>query len=146
MIVSIEQLYVFADDHGYEVDWVLFENIECMSARLSDGTYLIAINPAKLKGTADHKTKLAHDIGHCETGSFYNEYSPFDVVQQHEHRADKWAILHLVPKKDLDAAVADGHTEVWELAEIFEVTEEFMRKAIVWYKYGTLDTRPYFAA
>lgn len=43
-------------------------------------------------------------------------------------------ITHLVPKDELDLAVAAGHTEIWDLAELFNVTEPFMRKATWWYQ------------
>jgi len=35
--------------------------------------------------------QLAHELGHCECGAFYNRYSPFDLVGKHERRADCWA-------------------------------------------------------
>ena len=35
-------------------------------------------------------------------------------------------------------AVRHGLTEPWELAEYFNVTEQLMRKAIWYYRYGNL--------
>ena len=49
-----------------------------------------------------------------------------------------------VSEKELDEAIADGHTEIWDLAEYFGVTEDFMRKAVCWYTYGNLATELYF--
>ena len=66
--------------------------------------------------------KLAHELGHCETGSFYNRYAKLDLRQKHENRADKWAIQHLIPVEELDEAVADGYTDLPSLAEHFCVT------------------------
>ena len=40
---------------------------------------------------------------------------------------------------ELDEAVAEGHIELWDLAEYFGVTEELMRKAVCWYTYGSLN-------
>ncbi|MCD8322375.1 MAG: hypothetical protein LUC89_05765 [Oscillospiraceae bacterium] len=72
------------------------------------------------------------------TESFYNCYSSYDLRQRHENRADKWAIKKLIPKDELEEIVAEGVTEPWELAEHFGVTEDFIRKAVRWYQYGTL--------
>lgn len=72
---------------------------------------------------------LAHEIGHCIRGAFYNPYAKTDIRKKYENHADKWAIRHLIPKEDWFAALHDGYTEVWELAEYFDVTEEFIRKA-----------------
>lgn len=82
----------------------------------------------------EERVHLAHEIGHCETGSFYNRYSPFDIRQKHEYRANKWAIKKLIPKDELEEAVRQGYTEVWELADHFGVTEDFMAQTIDFYK------------
>ena len=67
-----------------------------------------------------------------------------DSRQRHENRADKWAIRRLIPAKGLDIAVAEGHTELWDLADYFGVTEELMRKAVCLYTHGNLATELYF--
>ena len=92
----------------------------------------------------DEKLKLTHELGHCCTGSFYNEYSACDIRQKCENRADRWAIKQLIAEEELDEAVANGHTEIWDLADYFDVTEEFMRKAVCLYTYGNLATELYF--
>lgn len=88
---------------------------------------------------ADRRVHLAHELGHCATGSFYNRWAARDIRQRHELRADKWAIEKLIPREELEAAVASGFREPWELAEYFGVTEPFIRKAVCWYKNGNLD-------
>lgn len=54
------------------------------------------------------------------------------------------AVTALIPVDALDDAVADGCTEVWELAERFQVTEEFVRKAVCWYVHGNMAAELYF--
>ena len=78
------------------------------------------------------------------TGSFYNEAATCDIRRKHENRADKWEIYELVPVSELDEAIAKGYTEIWDLAEYFGVTEDFMRKAVCWYTHGNLDIDLYF--
>ena len=90
------------------------------------------------------RTKLSHELGHCMKGAFYNAYSNFDCRQKHENRADKWAVRDLISADSLDDAVAAGHTEIWDLAEFFGVTEPFMRKAVCYYVHGNLATELYF--
>ena len=80
------------------------------------------------------RTHLAHELGHCLTGSFYEQDSPDWYRERCEYKANKWAIRHLVPRASLRLAAADGATQCWQLAEIFGVTEEFMQKAIDYYK------------
>lgn len=135
-----EGLY-YAENIGYFVS-EFKSNLKSFSV-VVDGTYAIAINHELLEPGED-KTALFHELGHCETGSFYNQYTPHDVIQKHENRADKWAIKKLVPKDEFDAALACGYTEPWSLAEYFGVTEEFMKKAMCLYKYGNLAVNMYF--
>ena len=43
-----------------------------------------------------------------------------------------------------DAAIAAGHTDMWDLAEFFGVTEQFMRKAVSLYIHGNTAAELYF--
>lgn len=102
---------------------------ESLSIMDYEGNCYIAIDLLKIKSFAEVKYKLAHECGHCKTGSFYNRYSSLDIVEKHEKRADRWAIQTLVPKEELEAACQNGYYEVWELAEYFGVPENLIRKA-----------------
>ena len=84
------------------------------------------------------KEALAHELGHCEYGGFYNRYSRYDIRAKAERRADKWAFAKLVPYGQLVQAVRHGVTEVWDLAELFDVSCEFMQRAIAYYKTAIL--------
>lgn len=134
-------LYEYAELRGIDVDWFDTMRAPSLSAILPDGEYCIAINPWMMDTVSKEKVSLAHELGHCETGSFYNQYSPYDLRQKHENRADKWAIQKLIPESELRSAVESGYTEIWDLADYFQVTEEFMRKAISLYKYGAVNIR-----
>ena len=61
-----------------------------------------------------------------------------------ENRADKWAVRQIISVEDLDTAIAAGYTEIWQLAEYFDVTEQFMRKAVCLYVHGNIATELYF--
>lgn len=135
-------LYAYAENRNIDVDWVPMRRATSLSVPLGDG-YAIALDPWKLGTLAQETVCLAHELGHCETGSFYNRYAALDVRQQHENRADKWAIRRLVPEDDLDAAMADGCDTIPALADRFGVTEAFMRKAVCWYAHGNLAVEMY---
>jgi hypothetical protein len=40
----------------------------------------------------------------------------------------------LVPRNELEAAVRSGHNKVWDLADYFYVTEDFLVRAKKYYK------------
>lgn len=110
----------------------------------ADSRCYIGMDYGVLADEADKRVHLAHELGHCKTGAFYNRWATLDVRQKHERRADKWAIEQMIPVDELDEAVAEGHTELWDLAERFGVTEAFMKKAFYWYTYRNLAAELYF--
>ena len=137
-MVELPALYDYAVKRGIGVYWFDLDATESLSYMDEDKRCYIAMDPWCLRTLAEEKTKLAHELGHCETGSFYNRYAKLDLRQKHENRADKWAIRQLVPEDALDQAVADGYTDLPSLAEHFCVTVPFMRKAVCWYTHGNL--------
>ena len=142
MVNNPLDLYAYAENRNIDVDWVPMRRATSLSVPLGDG-YAIALDPWKLGTLAQETVCLAHELGHCETGSFYNRYAALDVRQQHENRADKWAIRRLVPAEELDAAMADGCDTIPALADRFGVTEPFIRKAVCWYAHGNLAVEMY---
>lgn len=136
--MTVNQIFDIAENENVTIYALTLEKREALSMMDTDGSCYIAIDPLRVVSVADGRTKLVHELGHCVTGAFYNAYSTLDIRQKHENTADKWAIKKLVPKDELDAAVEDGCTEMWQLAERFGVTEQFMCKAVSLYKFGNL--------
>ena len=138
--MTLFRLCQLAEQFGIEIDY--FTMRDTKSLAMPQGW--IALDTDHIENTTETKICLAHEMGHIETNSFYNVHSPLDVRQKHENRANKWAIKQLITEEELDEAVANGHTEIWDLADYFDVTEEFMRKAVCLYTYGNLATELYF--
>lgn len=136
--MTINDLYELAEKSCIEIDAFNMEKREAFSVKGDDGKCFVAVDPRRIKSRADERVKIAHEIGHCETESFYTFITPFESRQKQENRADIWAIKRLISEDELNAAVSDGYIEVWQLAEYFDVTESFMKKAISLYKYGNL--------
>lgn len=140
---TLTSLYRCAERKGIQVlDFPLPQSAS-MSIDNGDRCY-IGIDRTQIQTQADERTRLAHEIGHCITGSFYSRHTAVDCRQRHENRADKWAIRRLISAADLDAAVANGYTELWQLADLFGVTEDLMKKAVCYYTHGNLATELYF--
>lgn len=62
------------------------------------------------------------------------------LIEKQEYRAKKWSYYALIPFEKLKLAILNGFNTVYSLAEYFEVTEDYMNKAINFYtnKYGYL--------
>ena len=142
--MEIAALYDFAEQQNIEVIETSLPENGSLSLMDERGKCYIGIDASVMDGDALERVHMGHEQGHCVTGSFYNRYSPYDLRQRHENRADKWAILQLVTEDALDEAVAEGCCEIWNLAERFGVTEQFMKKAVCYYVHGNVATELYF--
>lgn len=142
-MIQIPELYTQAALHNIAVLSYPMEKNGSMSLMLPQGCF-IGMDKSTLDGGVQERVHLSHEMGHCMTGSFYNIYAAADLRQRHENRADKWAIRRLIPVEELDDAIAAGHTELWELAEYFGVTEQLLKKAICLYVHGNTAADLYF--
>lgn len=127
--MTLIQLYNELDTDNVELDFFKMKETEAFSM-----PGIIILDTDKIKNLSDEKVKIAHEFGHCKTLSFYNANNHLDIMGKHEHRANKCAIKMLVTEDELHDAVKQGNTEIWQLADYFSVTEDFMRKIVNYYE------------
>ena len=142
--MELSALYDFARQQNIEVIPFPMKENGSMSIQMDSGDCIIGMDEGIRDGACQERVHLGHELGHCITGSFYSIHTAVDCRQRHENKADKWAIQTLVPVEALDAAIASGCTELWELAERFDVTEDFIRKAVCYYVHGNVAAELYF--
>jgi len=123
-------LYQYAEERNITI--YRFPMRTVSAAAFADNTVIMDV--AKIENTADELVRLAHEIGHIETISFYRADAPLITRGKLEARASRWAIRKLLPRENLKAAVKSGLTATYELAEHFGVTEDFIRQAIAYYR------------
>lgn len=104
-----------------------------------DEKYGIFMDFESIDGQIEELAVLAHEGGHAMTGATHKVYSPFDLVQKHEYKANKWAVQKAVSAEELDDAIACGYTDIWSLSEKFGLPVDFMRMVVSWYTYGNLS-------
>lgn len=109
-----------------------------------DGRYGVFMDFDNIATGAEELVAVAHEGGHVFTGATHKVSSPYDLVAKHEYKADKWAVQRLISAEALDAAVAEGHTDIYALAEHFNVTIPFMKKAVCLHTHGNLAADLYF--
>ncbi len=120
-------LYALAEQLGIVVLSFPLPDSESISLESGDNCY-IGIDDKQLDSSKEERVHMAHELGHCVTGSFYNEYSPVDNRGKCEDTADRWAVKKLINKDEFQRQIECG-MEVWDLAEYFNVTEDFIKKA-----------------
>ena len=87
-----------------------------------DGRYGIFLDFDQFETVADFTAALAHEVGHCATGATHAVHSPFELVAQHEDRANRWHYEHYLP-----------FSELQELAEATGWPEKTVRDALEYY-------------
>ena len=134
----VEGMYALAEEQGYDIDDFPLNHTESLSACLPNGHCTIALDRAQLKDQLDELLKLTHELGHCETRSFYNNNSPADIRGRHEERANRWMYRKLVPREELFALLQDQR-DLYEIAEYFGVPEQLVASAYEYYRIAPID-------
>lgn len=97
------------------------------------GSGVVGLDSSRPTTRAEEQAHLGHELGHCLYGGFYTRSSPYDLIERHEFRADRWYIRHAIPRKTLFRLLREGR-EVWEIAEMLDTTEEYVWQAYCYYR------------
>ena len=124
--------YSLAARKGVEIVSFRLPNVESMSTEI-DGKCFIAMDNSRYHTEAEQQVCIGHELGHCLYGGFYTRNAPYDIVERHEVRADRWYIHRAIPRKTLFRLLGEGY-DAWEIAEQLNTTEEYVRRAYYYYK------------
>ena len=118
----------------------LYFNFSCVEACTIEirENYAIYANIFACETMADLQYMLMHEYGHCSTGCTHKVGSKYDIIEKHEFKANKFAMLKYLPPCEFEEAFANGYTETWELAEWFNIPEKFIIKTLGYYKENRL--------
>ena len=129
--MTIEQLYEIAESRGIEIDDFPMRELRAVS--ISDGW--IAVDRDKFTSDTEYKCVLAHEIGHCETRSFYTLHTNVTIKEINERQANRYAAELLVPFSKLCHAMHErGILLAKTLAMMFDVTVEFINMVLDLYE------------
>lgn len=127
----------------YIEDLIERENIDLIDTYLEDasGAYvnyeklnIILYDPSKIDSCCKRKEILAEELGHYYYSATYKFNSTFELISRQEYKAKKWAYCILIPYEKLKLALKNGITDLYSLADYFDVTVEYMYNAINFYK------------
>lgn len=126
---KLNKLYDLAEQQNYDViDCDLSTiNQKGMIFKIKNKTSIL-IDYNRIETTAEETVITAHEIGHAETDSLYKVNSSQEEINRSEYQATKWAVKNLIPFPEYLEALTNGIVEKWQLAEHFNVTEDFILK------------------
>ena len=88
------------------------------------GNYAIFLDFSKIQSTRLLRSVCCHELGHAATGALHKGDSPYELVERNEYRANRWTAENYLTQEDFRCAFQSGCTELWQLAEYFDLPQE----------------------
>lgn len=116
------------------VDVIPFDGMPSEGATIRDGSdYAIFLDFTKLPTLRQIRGVCMHEQGHTATGALHKVSSPFETVERSEYRANRWAAETYLTAENFREAFSQGFTELWELAEYFDLPEQDVKNALTYW-------------
>lgn len=117
-----------------DVDVIPYAGAPSIGTTIRDGKdYAIFLDFSALHSTRLIKAVCAHELGHVATGALHKVASPYETWERSEYRANRWTVQHFLPVEEFQEAFAAGYTELWQLADWFDLPEEDIKKALAYW-------------
>ena len=128
-------MFEISDFYNYckenQVDVIPYIGCPQPGATLRDGSYYaVFLDFSKIMTTRLLKGVCCHELGHAATGALHKVDSPFELVERNEYRAKRWTAENYLTQEDFRCAFQDGCTELWQLAEYFDLPENDIQWAL----------------
>lgn len=124
--------YQLADAAGVPVVHMPLPEVRSLALAVGSSG-VVGLDNTHAMSHAEEQARLGHELGHCLYGGFYTRGTPYDVAERHEVRADRWYIKRAIPRHTLFRMLREGR-DAWEIAEILNTTEDYVRRAYYYYK------------
>ena len=132
-MTRLESVYESLYQAGVDVDYDNLNGHKAVSLKLQSH-YFICVDKKNIINERDEFSALIHEEGHFESGTTHHVFSPYQLVRKHEYCANKRAVLKHIDINELISVLQSGMVYIWQLAEHFDVTEDFMEIAIKIYR------------
>lgn len=131
-------MFELSDFYGFckanQVDVIPFVGCPCPGATVRDGSYFaVFLDFSQIRSTRLLRGVCCHEMGHVATGALHKVDSPFELAERSEYRANRWAAQHFLTQEDFREAFDAGYTELWQLAEFFDMPERDVCAALTYW-------------
>ena len=130
---EISNFYDYCKKH--QVDVIPYAGCPQPGATVRDqGFYAVFLDFTKIPSTRVLRGVCCHELGHAATGALHKVDSPFELVERSEYRAARWVADNYLTAELFREAFAAGYTELWQLAEFFDLPEDCVQTALTYWK------------
>ena len=117
------------------VDVIPFTGIPQPGATVRDaGQYAVFLDFSQIQSTRLLRGVCCHEMAHVATGALHKVDSPFELAERSEYRAKRFMAEKFLTYEEFQEAFAAGYTELWQLAEYFDMPEWDVSAALTYWK------------
>ncbi len=129
---DLANFYQFCENN--DVDIIPYLNAPSEGTTIRDEDYYaIFLDITKLRSIKVYNGVCLHEVGHVATGALHKVDSPYETVERSEYRANRWGFENYLKAEEFKEAFAAGYTELWQLADYFDLPEETIKKALTYW-------------
>jgi Zn-dependent peptidase ImmA (M78 family) len=131
-VFELSHFYNYCQKNNVEI--ISFDGMpaEGLTMRIRED-YAIFLDFSQIQSARLLKGICYHELGHAGTGALHKVSSPYETVERSEYRANRWAAEHFLPPEEFREAFANGYTELWQLAEYFDLPEQDIKNALTYW-------------
>ena len=116
------------------VDVIPYFGMPQPGATLRDGSYYaVFLDFSKILTTRLLRGVCCHELGHIATGALHKVDSPYELVERSEYRANRYMAQAFLTEDAFRDAFSAGYTELWQLAEFFDLPEQDIKNALTYW-------------
>ena len=129
---ELSQFYDYCKKN--RVDVIPYLGAPQPGATIRDGAYYaVFLDFSKILSTRLLRGVCCHELGHIATGALHRVDSPYELVERSEYRANRYVAQHFLTAEAFREAFSAGYTELWQLAEYFELPETDIKNALTYW-------------
>ena len=129
---ELADFYAYCKKH--DVDVIPYNGCPQPGATIRDqGYYAIFLDFSKIRSTRLIRGVCIHELGHVATGALHKVDSPYELVERSEYRAKRWTAEQFLTEEAFREAFRLGYTELWQLAEYFDLPERDVQDALAYW-------------
>ena len=126
---ELTDFYRYCREH--HIDVIPFDRCPQPAATVRDqGVYAVFLNFSQIPSSRFLRGVCYHELGHLATGALHKVDSPHERVARSECRAIGWSARVYLTQERFREAFAAGYTELWQLAEYFDLPEQDIQAAL----------------
>ena len=126
---ELNVFYDFCEDNNVAV--IPYDGMPKPGATIRDGSdFAVFLDFTQIPTTRKLRGVCCHEMSHVATGALHRAASPFESVERSEYRANRYTAQRFLSERAFRRAFSEGATELWQLAEYFELPEEDIKKAL----------------